>query len=305
MDYGTLIQLAMSMYGEQAAKNMTAEQLRIFERQVNAMEGLQLPDLQQLKPEQLGPSASGGIEADPHTKQTEEDVLAEMGNLYGSGGLDFRDKASLAELLDSANQQAQSQQAGIRQQLQGTGQLGSGADIAMRMGAAQGAAQRGGDAAMKQASIAAGRRMDLLHSRGSMASSMRGEDFNERMRAAAARDAREQWNAASREKAGYYNAGLPQQQFNNRLTKITGSFAPGSNLAAAYGNEAQGQRSFWSGLGASAKYGADAYGRPSGGGSGGDGGPHLQSDDPNWTYRNGTDYGGSDPNDWENPYGGW
>jgi hypothetical protein len=304
MDTGALMQMIVSYIGEEKAANLTQQQIDIFRKQIADMRGIPLPQLPNVTPEQLGAAAQSKVYSDPALRQQEQDSLSEYGNVYNQGGLDFKSRADINELLNQAASSAQSGADSIRQHLQGTGQLGSGADIAMQMGNGQAAAQRGGEAALQTAALAEQRKMDALAAKTGLAGKMRGEDLSEKTARAQAQDARDEWNAASRSKAGYYNAGLPQQQFQNQVTKVTGGFAPGSNLAGAYANEAQGQRGFWSGMGAGAHQAMDSMGRSSGGGGGGSGGG-VNSDDPNSVYRNGTNYGGSNPDEWNNPYGGY
>lgn len=301
MDYGTMLQMIMGMVGQQQAGAMTQQQIDVLKGQIAQMAGIPLPNLPQITPEQLGQAAQSGVYADPALKQSEQDSLSEYGNIYGQGGLDFKAKADINSLLNQANSNAQSGAASIRQHLQGTGQLGSGADIAMQQGNAQSAAQRGNANAMSTAALAEQRKMDALANKTKLASSMRGEDVNEKNARAAAQDARDQWNAASRQNAQQYNAGLPQQNFNNAVTKTTGAFAPGTNLAAAYANEGNATRGMWGNLGAAAAYGAKGVG--SGTSSGGS--SAVNPDDPSSVYKGGTNYGTSDVTDWENPYGGY
>lgn len=302
MDYGTMMQMIMGMVGQQQAGAMTQQQIDVLKGQISQMAGIPLPNLPQITPEQLGHAAQSQVYSDPALRGQEQSALSDYGNIYSQGGLDFTAKADMNDLLNQANSSAQSGADSIRQHLQGTGQLGSGADIAMQMQNAQGAAQRGSDAALKTASAAEGRRTDALGNMAKLSSSMRGEDVSEKNARAAAQDSRDQWNAASRQSAQQYNAGLPQQNFNNQITKTTGAFAPGTNLAAAYANESNATRGMWGNLGAAAAYGAKGVGN---GPSSGGGGTQVNPDNPSSVYSGATNYGGSDPSEWQNPWGGY
>jgi hypothetical protein len=304
MDMGAFLQAILSMVGEENAQSLTQEQIDVYKKQIAQMAGIPLPEMPNITPEQLGQAAAAGVTADPRLKQTENDTLADFGNIYSQGGLDFRTRADLNDALGQSASNAQADQQSIRQRLQGTGQLGSGADIAMSMAGASSAAQRGNSNAFKTAALGEQRKMDALKERGSLASQMRGEQYSEDMKAAMAKDARDQWNAESRSRAQQYNAGLPQQQFQNQVTKVTGGFAPGSNLAQAYANSADSTRGLWSGLGYAANKawnGGPGSGSGGQGGGGGGGGGYANADDPNSVYKYGTNYGGSDPSEWE----GW
>jgi hypothetical protein len=121
---------------------------------------------------------------------------------------------------------------------------------------------------------------------------VRGQDWAEAAQTAGARDARAESNVGRREKANYYNAGLPQQNFTNKMSKNTGQLAPGNNLAAFHGNQAQSQRDFWGNMGAAA-----AANNSSGGGS------NSSSSGGNTQKRdaNGDPYE-TEPEEWENPW---
>lgn len=304
MDYGSFIQGILSFYGQEQAQKLTQQQIDTYKEQLANLQGIPLPSLPNITPEQLGAAASSQVYSDPALRQNQQDSLSEYNNIDQQGGLDFKTRADINNLLNQTESSAQSGAASIRQHLQGTGQLGSGADIAMQQGNAQANASRANTDAWQQASEAQTNRMQALAGKTSLATNMRGEDLAEKQSRAAAQDARDTWNAQSRDKADYYNSGLPQQQFNNQVSKVTGSFAPGSNLASAYGNASNNAANFWSGLGYAANKGTQTLGG-SGSGGGGGGGGGVNPDDPNSVYGQGTNYGGSDPSDWENPYGGY
>jgi hypothetical protein len=147
--------------------------------------------------------------------------------------------------------------------------------------------------------------MDALKELSNEASAMRNQDFSEKNTAAQAADARNQWNAASQEKAGYYNAGLNQQQFQNALNQATGAGGAANNLASTYLSEANGVRQQGAGTGAAAyngvqgaTVGAPPSPQPSsnGGGSGGGATVSQPADQSTYTWSppaNSPNYGTS------------
>ncbi len=68
---------------------------------------------------------------------------------------------------------------------------------------------------------------------GRMAGDMRANDYKQATDLARARDMISQYNVGSREKAKYYNAGLPQQQFDNKAKLASGKANAAAGVATA------------------------------------------------------------------------
>lgn len=262
---GALMQLAIQYFGEQQASKMTQQQLDLFKQQLERVNGIKLPDLPQVQAEQLGPSAVAGMQTDQDTRGKQLHALAELQNIIDSGGLDLSDKAGLEDALNSYQEAQHSAHAGVAADAAARGQLNSGTRLMMDMDATQkGAnAQRQND--LDVAAQAQRRKLAAIGDYTSGLGNMREMDWREKEAGAQAQDYRDQRNADAREKAGYYNAGLPQQGFQNAMQKAVGAGAPTGNLAAAYGQAGADART------AAAGYGKAAYEGARGSGSGGGG----------------------------------
>lgn len=294
MDYAALIQLAIGLYGEQKAKNMSKEQLALLKDQLDQMRAIPLPQLSEVNPEQLGQSEVGKLHPDEALRGHQLDMLSEMRNTIDQGGLSLSDRAAMADSLGEASAQARRGRSNVKADLARHGGLDSGAQLMASMQSASDNARDAGHAGLETAAMAERRKLDAMREYLSGTGALRGQDFGENVTAAGARDARAEGNAGRREKATYYNAGLPQQGFANAMSKATGQVPAGNNLAAAYGANAQGTRDFWGNMGAAAGAGARSNNSYTGSGSGG--GRSTQKRD-----ANGDPYE-SDPSEWENPW---
>jgi hypothetical protein len=295
MDYSMLIGLAMSLASEAKAGKLSQEQQQMLQDIYDKLGNIPLPELQKIQAEQLGPTAMEGVHSDPEQRQQEMETMSSLRDLFEHGGFNIEDRAALNEELNRANVQGSAQRHALAGEFAQRGQLGSGARLALGNMDAQGAANRSNQAGLDIAAQGEKRRMDALTHYGDMASHLRGEDFGEASARAQAKDAADRWNASAREAAGRYNAGLAQQQFNNQVTKTTGQQSSANNLAAFYGNEAQGVRNQGANYARAAAEASKGFGSGGGNSNGGGGQKYDASGNP---YD-------SDPSEWDNPYGGY
>jgi hypothetical protein len=260
MDPSALMQLAVAMYGEQEAKNMSASQLRMFEQQLNDVRDVKLPDLPQIQADQLGESAVAGMKSDQGLRGKQLQALATIQNLIDSGGLDLTDKASLEEAMSHATNQQHRARAGVAADAAARGQLNSGNRLVMDMDAAQSGANAARETGMQTAAMAQRRRLEAIREASGLAGGLREQDWREAESANHAHDARDERNAAAREKAQYYNAGLPQQNFTNALGKATGQLPSANAYGGALGAGATDARTSAGGMAGIIGAGANAYG---------------------------------------------
>jgi hypothetical protein len=263
MDYSALIGMIGSAAGEAQAGKLSAQQQRILEDLYAQLRDTPLPDLKDVDPTQLGPTAMEDVRSDPDQRQQQLEALTSLRDIFEHGGFNLEDRAAMAEAMNRANVSGSAQRHALAGEFAQRGQLGSGARLAMGNMDAQGAANRSSQAGQDIAARGEARRMGALNNYADLAGRLRSQDFGESSARAQAKDAADRWNAGAREKANYYNAGLAQQQFGNSIAKATGQQNAGTNLAGFFGNEAQGTRNQYAGYGRAA---AEAV-KGSGGGS--------------------------------------
>lgn len=264
MDYSALIQMATALYGEQAASAMTQQQLDLLKQQLANVQAVPLPNSPSVTPDQLGPSAVAGMTSNAGERQKQLDAISEIQQVIDAGGMDLTSKASLEDALSQANSQQNRARQGVANDLQSRGQLNSGANLVMSQNAAQSGANQARQAGTDAAAAASQRRLAAINDAAGLQSQLRGEDWSEADTANQAKDMRDERNANAREKAQYYNAGLPQQNFADAMQKAGAAGAPTGNLASAYQQAGVDQRQQAAGIGAIAGQaaGSGTYGAP-------------------------------------------
>jgi hypothetical protein len=148
-------------------------------------------------------------------------------------GLADIDVANMNRIANQVARRQKAGMAGIESDMAARGQAGSGMDYALRAGAASDANQRLSEEGQNAQAAMLDRRFKAMLGRGEMAGKIRGQSFDEQSKKAEAQDLIARLNAASRDKAQYYNAGLAQKNFENQMQK-TGALANPTNALAGF-----------------------------------------------------------------------
>lgn len=178
------------------------------------------------------------VKVDPSVLYAQNKALDELINLSESKGLNAIDQQALQEIVDAENRNLKGQQDAIMQDAMQRGVYGSGLEMAQRLQAAQSAANRMNNQDMNVMAQAQQRALDALSNYGNLASNMRGQDYNEQAKRAAAQDAINQYNINNMVEANRNNI----NRQNDVSQKNTGIYnqQQDSNVQAArdiYGNE--------------------------------------------------------------------
>lgn len=289
-----------NIYGATQAGARQRDAMRALEEARKMFGDLSLPELAEYSPElaqyiggydpvteqliQAGPTAYEQIQMDPRLRAEQMAALEQISAL-SEGGLSEADLAGLELSRRRAGATAQAQQQGILQNLQQRGMGGSGAELIARLQAAQSGADRELDSNLEIAQMAQQRALQALGQRGTMAGSVREQDFGEQQRLAAARDAIAQFNAqlASGREARGADRGTQariydvqtrqdleaqraremsrvqlaererqQQMFNNEMARTKGMAGQQADIANALNQQAATEAQLWSGLGKTA-----------------------------------------------------
>jgi hypothetical protein len=237
----------------------------------------------------LGPSAMAGISTDPKLRQAQMNALSKLESI-GLGEQSAEDQARMANITNDVNTNLQGQQGAIMQNLAQRGMSGGGTELAQRMMASQGAANRQASMAMDAKAQAERRALDAIMQSGQLGGQMQSQDFQQQQSKAQAADAISRFNAQNQQnvigsnvgaknQAQMYNAGqqnqagqmntearnqatqrnlsLAQQDYENKLKKLGIVSNAQAGMADTYRNQANQNRQFVGGLiGA----GAQAYG---------------------------------------------
>lgn len=225
------------------------------------------------------PSAYNNISLDPATRAAQMQALTQFQQIANTPGLDPASKLAMQQIVDSANEQSQGAQGAIQNQAQAMGQGGGDFALTQRAIGAQGASNNAATQGMQAAAEAAANRQAALSQMSSIGAGLEGSDYAMAQNKAAAQNAINATNQSATNAANtgnvanalnagefntstaqgvnaanttagqnqaYYNASLPQQQFNNELNKAGGiagvsqAQAGASQTAANQSNAATG-----------------------------------------------------------------
>lgn len=211
-------------------------------------------------------NADNDIAIDPSSRAAQEQALGGYTDIANAGGLDANAQLGLQQTIDAANEQSQGAQGAIQQQAQAEGQGGGLNDLALRSIAAQGASNTAATQGMQEAAEAETNRENALNQMSSIGSNIENTDYSQAANTAAAQNQINATNAATNNTVNasnvannmtaqganvanaqgvnaanttagqnqvYYNAGLPQQQFNDELAKANGEAGVSSQQAGA------------------------------------------------------------------------
>lgn len=250
-----------------------------------------------------GDTAFNNISLDPATRQAQMTALGGFQDIAGSGGLDANALLGLKQAEDRANATNAGMQGAILANAKATGNGGSDNTITQRLLAAQGAANTNSEAGTAAAAEAENNREQALSAMANIGGNINASDFGQAgakaasandiaARNAAAENAARTGNAdrnltgqevnlatkqgvnASNVEAGrgnaYYNAQLPQQQFNNNLAKAQGAAGINESQAGLAQRNADSQAAMSGKL-------ISAVGTIAGGAMGGPGGSGLSA----------------------------
>jgi hypothetical protein len=114
-------------------------------------------------------------------------------------------------------------------------------------------------AGLSAAASARQRALQSLAQGGGMAAQAEGQDFDRAARVAESRDRIAQFNASQAQQANLYNAGLAQQQFNNRMSLTGARYNAMLGRAQQHGRDAEATQDFWERSGGGLGAGVDNY----------------------------------------------
>lgn len=246
---GAVANLGSNIIGDSAARMNDAERERLLRMGIEAFREIPLPVLEQMMAEQLGPSAVAGVETNPALEEAQMKALRRLIEVGDSGGLLLSDKAALNAIQNDISARNSSQQAAIMDNMAARGVGGSGAELAALLSAQQGAANRRNQAGLDIAGRAQQRALDAYIRGGELGGRVRGQEFAEGVTRGRASDARDAWNAGSRQAAQNYNLGLPQQHFGNQLQKARGMTGQLGQMGNYQAEQGQRTRNMGAGIG--------------------------------------------------------
>lgn len=195
---GGLVEMGGNIIGQLISEGKVKEAEDLLYRAAKDNVPLDPPSLNEYAMQVLGDSEFKKIMGDPSLREAQMHALDKMREIEDAGGLTLEDKAVLNKQLNETARRESGQRQLITEQMNARGTGGSGAELAMQLANAQGAADRNNQAGLDVAGMAQKRYFDAIRARGQMAGDLRGQDFNEASSVAHAQDMRDQFNNSER-----------------------------------------------------------------------------------------------------------
>lgn len=240
----------------------------------------------QLNPNMEGTVSQGGtglsnISVDPRLRNAQMQALTSL-QQQGQSGLTATDRQALNQVLNQQQQQSNSANQAVLQNMAARGQGGSGATLAAQLANNQNASNNGLTRSLGVAAQAQQNALNATAQSGQLGSQLEGQQYGESANAANAQDAINRFNAQNSQQVmgtntgaknaaqqlnlqnaqniantntgisnqqQQYNKGLYQQQYNNQMGKAQAEAGAEGNLGTYYGNQANATRGMWSGIG--------------------------------------------------------
>lgn len=242
----------------------TAESGRIDALPTQAVQGTVTP--QDIAVEDQVPSEYNNISLDPSSRAAQMQALQSYMDIANAGGLDAESKLAIQEAIDAANTQSRGAQGAIMNSAQAMGQGGGDFALTQRAIEAQGASNNAAHQGMQAAAMSEANREAALNAMANIGGSINASDYGQAAEKARAGDVINATNTGATNTANtgnvankiqtgefnvgtaqnvnaanttagqnkvYYNAGLPQQKFNNELAKASGVAGVSGNQASA------------------------------------------------------------------------
>lgn len=207
------------------------EAMALVEKAYQEHGSVDVPTLERVAFETLGPSAYEEIVTSPEARDAQYAALARMREMVDESGFTLADKAALNNILNQTGQQAAANQAGLQDFFASRGVGGSGAEVAAQISNQQAAANQANQQGLNLAAQAQQRYFDSVRQNFDMGSALRNQDWAEQSQKAAAMDEIARFNAQQRTNEGIYNNNLAVQQYNMHRGEADRQMQNAYNLA--------------------------------------------------------------------------
>jgi hypothetical protein len=254
------------------------EKARVFYGQLQRVAPEYVPE--EYKAQTQANSEMAKISTDPALKQAQLKALAGLQDV-AKGGMTLQDKLDMEDQRRNMLGQSKQAQQNIMANLQARGASSPGMELVARQQAAQAASDQMARYNAGVQAQAQQRALQALLQSGQLGGQMRDQDFGEQAQKARAQDIINQFNTQTLNQAGMYNvgnrnqaqqlnnaekqrindanwaaqnravdhnAGLGQQQFDNRMKLAAGKSGQLGNQAAWYGQQAKETGDRWGGM---------------------------------------------------------
>lgn len=198
-----------------ASQGDNAEADKLSKEALAKIMGVSLPDVDDLKLEDLQKYASvgqltpemeqailqkesemKGISTDPRLREAQMTALSKLTQV-GQEGLNAEDRLALNTTRREVSRDAQGRNEAILQKMGERGMAGSGAELAAQLANSQAATERQSQEGDRTAALATQRALQAVMQSGQLGGEIRGQDFDQAAAIAKAQDAINQFNSAN------------------------------------------------------------------------------------------------------------
>ena len=255
MIYAAIIAAAAALIGAaiSAGQEDKANQIRAdLAKQVG---DIPLPTLDKLVAQQLPPDSADRYSKMTQATQAQSDVLGKYMGEVNAQGETADDRAAYLRMNEEAGGIANQANGAIQRGMANRGLAGSGMAFALQQQGAQGAINAANSGGIKEAADARNRYMQALQGAGQLSGQIRGQE----LQSMNAQDQINEFNARQRADADRANQQIPQQNFDNAMSKQTAMANAQNGVAAGYERSAGATRQTAGGLGQTAMTAGAAY----------------------------------------------
>ena len=255
------IAAAAALIGAAIASGDQAKAQAIREDIAKKIGATKLPVLDRLVAQKLPPESLAAWQKITRAGQVQGDVLGKFQEVINEKGETADDRAAYLRMQQQAGGIANATQGAVQRGMADRGLAGSGMSFALQQQGAQSAVNRANATGIEEAAAARGRYMDALGQAGNLSTNIRGQEQN----ALRAQDSINEFNARQQSDADRHNANIPQQNFDNEMSKQAVEANAKNGVAAGYERSADDTRQTAGGIGSAAiTAGAtyDQYGNP-------------------------------------------
>ncbi len=214
----TLIAQLLGSAAAEAASKMDREEAMALIKSVSDSYGkIDIPKAQALFLQKNPDTKLAGIKDDPTYRGQQNAADAQLNDVINSGGLTLSDRAALNSVRNRVSRGESAGRNAIERNQQARGALDSGGTLAMELQNNQQAAQQASEEGERTAGMAQARAFAAIKERAQQAGQGLDRDYRQKSDAARAQDAINAGNTAIANTAQRYNAGLPQQDFENKM----------------------------------------------------------------------------------------
>lgn len=213
---GAAIAAGSAIVSMLVANGRQDEAMKLVEEAYNQYGSVDVPALEKVAFERLGPSAYEKIVTSPQARDAQYTALAKMKEMVEGQGLTLEDESQLNRILNATGQAASSGSQALQENFAARGIGGGGAEIAAQLANQQNAANMANQSGLDLAAQAQKRYFDSIQQNFNAGSSLRQQDWNEQSQRASAADEIARFNADAATRERLYENQRRQQEYDNQ-----------------------------------------------------------------------------------------